>query len=241
MIIFKWRFEPSWRAVLITLAAFVFFMSLGLWQLDRADYKDAIQQKFESRLSADYRHLDISEVITDIEFQKLELSGRYDTRRTILVDNQLHHGQPGYHVLSPFELSSSKDIVLINRGWVALGNSREILPIIKMPVLDGVVRGIGSIPGDDIYRMGQIVLGDKWPQVIPFVDIEALQKRFNGQLLPLVLWLGPEQPGHYQREWNPVWARPEKSRAYAWQWFSFAAISLILFFVLNLRNRSGKQ
>jgi len=111
----------------------------------------------------------------------------------------------------------------------------------EKPLSDGIVRGIASIPGEDIYRMGSISLQGSWPQVIPFVDIETMQAQFGGKLLPLILWLGPDQAGHYQREWNPVWAKPEKSRAYAWQWFSFAFVSLILFLVLNLRDDNGKQ
>ena len=240
MIIFKRRFRPTLRATMIALAGFAVFIALGMWQLERANYKDTIQQKFESRLEADYRQLDIRAALSDIEFQKLELPGKYDLSRTLLVDNQLYHGRAGYHVLSPFELSGSSDILLINRGWVALGNSREILPAIEKPASDGVVRGIASIPGENIYRMGTISLQDNWPQVIAFVDIEAMQAQFEGQLLPLILWLGPEQAGHYAREWNPVWARPEKSRAYAWQWFTFGAVSLILFLVLNLRKQNGK-
>ncbi len=240
MIIFKRRFRPTPRAIVITLVGFGFFVALGMWQLERAEYKDAIQRKFESRLEADYRQVDIRAALSDIEFQKLELPGKYDLSRTLLVDNQLYHGRAGYHVLSPFELSGSSDILLINRGWVALGNSREILPAIEKPASDGVVRGIASIPGENIYRMGTISLQDNWPQVIAFVDIEAMQAQFEGQLLPLILWLGPEQAGHYAREWNPVWARPEKSRAYAWQWFTFGAVSLILFLVLNLRKQNGK-
>ena len=241
MIIFKWRFRPTVRATFITIAGFIFFVSLGLWQLERANYKDRIEQKFESRLEADYRQMDISRELSDIEFQKLKLPGRYDLSRTMLLDNQLHHGQAGYHVLSPFVLSGGKDILLVNRGWVALGGSRETLPSIEKPLSDGIVRGIASIPGEDIYRMGSISLQDNWPQVIPFVDIETMQTQFDGKLLPLMLWLGPDQAGHYQREWNPVWAKPEKSRAYAWQWFSFAFISLILYLVLNLRDDNGKQ
>ena len=240
MIIFKRRFRPTLRATVIALAGFAVFVALGMWQLELANYKGTIQQKFESRLEADYRQLDIRAALSDIEFQKLELPGKYDLGRTILVDNQLYHGRAGYHVLSPFELSGSSDILLVNRGWVALGNSREILPSIEMPVSDGVVRGIANIPGDDIYRMGTISLQDNWPQVIPFVDIEAMQTQFEGRLLPLVLWLGPEQAGHYPREWNPVWARPEKSRAYAWQWFTFGTLSLILFLILNFRKEDGK-
>ena len=147
----------------------------------------------------------------------------------------------GYHVLSPFELSDSDDIVLVNRGWVAVGNSRARLPTIELPAMSDIARGIASIPGEDPFRMGQISLQDSWPQLVPFIDIESMQEKFDGRLLPLILWLGPEQPGHYAREWNPVWLKPEKSRAYAWQWFAFGAVSLILFFVLNLRNENERQ
>ena len=84
--------------------------------------------------------------------------------------------------------------------------------------------------------MGGISLGDEWPQVIPFIDIPALQAGFDNRLLPIVVWLGAEQQGAYVRDWQPVWLKPEKSRAYALQWFAFAAIALILFFVLNLRK-----
>ena len=240
MIIFKRRFRPTLRATSMALVGFAVFVALGMWQLERADYKDFIQQKFETRLEADYRQLDIHAALADIEFQKLELPGQYDLSRTILVDNQVHQGLAGYYVLSPFELSASNDILLVNRGWIALGKSREILPAIEMPVNDGVVRGIASVPGDDIFRMGSISLQDNWPQVVPFIDIEAMQTRFSGRLLPMVLWLGPEQAGHYPREWNPVWAKPERSRAYAWQWFTFGALSLILYLVLNFRKEDEK-
>jgi len=50
------------------------------------------------------------------------------------------------------------------------------------------------------------------------------------------LWLAPEREGHYVRDWNPVWMRPEKSRAYATQWFAFALLSLVFFVILNLRK-----
>ena len=33
----------------------------------------------------------------------------------------------------------------------------------------------------------------------------ALQASFDNRLLPWVLWLAPEQPGAYVRDWKPVW------------------------------------
>ena len=198
-------------------------------------------KKFETRLDADYRQFEAWESLSDIEFQKLIIRGHYDTGRTLLIDNQLYRGQAGYHVLTPFILNGGDKIVLVNRGWVALGVSREQLPSIEVPVVDWSIRGIVSIPDTNSFRMGEVSLGDKWPQVIPFLDIDAMQTQFNKRLLPIIIWLDPEQAGHYQRHWNPVWLDPKKSRAYAWQWFAFAAILLGLFIGLNLRSMSHER
>lgn len=231
---------------LITLVGLMLFISLGLWQLERAAVKDAIEMKFETRLASDYRQFEAWELtseieISDMEFQKLIINGHYDTQRTLLIDNQLHRGKAGYHVISPFVLNGGDKIVLVNRGWVALGSSRNQLPSIEMPADDGSIRGIVSIPDTDSFRMGEVSLDKKWPQVIPFLDIDAMQAQFQNRLLPIIIWLGPEQAGHYPRVWNPVWLDPRKSRAYAWQWFAFAAISLVLFIGLNLRSVSNER
>ena len=241
MIIFNRRFAPSWLMTALTVTGLVLFVSLGLWQLEREEYKDAIEMKFESRLEAGFRRFDGWESVSEsgwagMEFQKVIMRGRYDLGRSLLIDNQLHKGQAGYHVLTPFELTGGNKIVLVNRGWVALGHSRDELPQIEKPIVDELIRGIVNIPTTNGFRMGEVSLSDKWPQVVPFIDIEAMQETFNDRLLPIMIWLDPEQAGHYRRNWDPVWADPEKSRAYAWQWFSFAVIAVILFIVLNFKK-----
>lgn len=235
MIIFKREFRPSWSMLSITLLAVTLFASLGLWQFERAEFKQTIQQKYESRLASDYVPFEMTENWLESEYQRVRLEGEFDTARTLLLDNQLYKGRVGYHVISPFRLSTG-DVVLVNRGWVAAGVSRQVLPTIQMPVNLDRVLGIVTIPDDNIFRLGSVVLDKNWPQVLPFIDFSALQSEFDNQLVPIVIWLGPEQQGAYVRDWQPVWLKPEKSRAYAWQWFAFAAIALILFFVLNLRK-----
>ena len=236
MIILNRRFKPSWLLTIITLVAVIIFASLGMWQLDRADFKDAVKAKFESRLATDYQRFSATDSLADIDYRNLRLGGEFDVSRTILVDNKLSEGRVGYEVLTPFILSGSRKVVLVNRGWVALGNSRDILPTIKSPAVLDEVKGIASVPNTDGFRMGAVVLTDSWPQVVPFIDIDAMQESFPGGLLPLVLWLAPDQAGYYQRNWGPAWADPEKSRAYALQWFIFALIAVGLYFFLNLRK-----
>lgn len=236
MIILNRHFTPSALMTVITLATVVLFIMLGLWQLERADFKESIKAKYESRLKAPYEQFMAGDSLVDIDYRKLILEGEFDIERTILVDNRVFQGRAGYEVLTPFILSASRQIVLVNRGWVALGNSRAVLPVIQMPKELRRVKGIASVPTTDGFRMGTVSPGDSWPQVVPFVDIGAMQASFSGELLPIVLWLAPEQAGFYQRDWNPVWADPDKSRAYALQWFIFTIIAIGLYLGLNLRK-----
>lgn len=235
MIIFQREFKPSGLMILIALTGVSLFVSLGLWQLDRAAFKQVIIDNFEARFNADYQALGDPDDWLKVEYQRVILHGQYVSGRTLLLDNQLDQGRAGYHVLTPFELADGR-LVLVNRGWTPVGTSRTSLPIIENSPLLKDLRGIVTLPTEDGFRMGKIELGEQWPQVIPFIDIAALQPKFGNRLLPIVIWLAPDQAGLYLRDWQPVWLLPEKSRAYAVQWFSFAAIALVLFFVLNMRK-----
>ena len=221
---------------IIALVVVAIFVALGLWQLDRAELKDSVKAKYESRLEAGYQRFSAGDSLDDIDYRNLILEGEFDISRTILLDNKVFEGRAGYEVLTPFILTGSRKVVLVNRGWMALGNSRDVMPVIKLPKVLVSVKGIASVPNTDGFRMGVVSLGDSWPQVVPFIDVKAMQASFSGDLLPLVLWLAPDQPGYYQRSWKPIWADPDKSRAYALQWFIFAMIAAGLYVFLNLRK-----
>jgi len=240
MLIGRRRFLPTWWSVALTAAGVSLFVALGMWQLERANFKEAIELKFEQRLTQPYRAFspgdELGDDLADIEYRKLLLQGRYDNARSLLVDNQLHRGRAGYYVVTPLQLRDSDHLVLVNRGWVAWGESRDELAPIPDPVSAGGVAGIAYFPSEPALQLGDVESSAGWPLLVSHIDIEALQARFEGRLLPLVLWLAPEQQGAYVREWNPVWMRPEKSRAYATQWFAFAVVALVFFIILNLRK-----
>ncbi|MDC1287211.1 SURF1 family protein [Gammaproteobacteria bacterium] len=239
MIIAGRRFKPSWRALALTAVGMSLFIALGLWQLDRAIFKESLESKFQQRLTEPYQALKTLED-EDFEYRKLWLEGRYDNTRNLLVDNQLHRGRAGYYVLTPLLLKDSDQVVLVNRGWAPWGESRDVLEPIATPVSAEGIVGIAYFPSEPALQMGGVIVSEHWPQVsyqlIPHIDVNALQEPFAGRLLPWVLWLAPEQQGHYVRDWKPVWMRPEKSRAYATQWFAFAFVALVFFVIMNLRK-----
>ena len=133
MIIGRRRFDPSWWAVALTAAGVALFVVLGMWQLQRAALKESIETKFEQRLAQPYRPLQAMDDQADIEFRRVLLEGKYDTTRNLLVDNQLRRGRAGYHVLTPFQLRDSAQVVLVNRGWAPWGESRATPAPIASP------------------------------------------------------------------------------------------------------------
>ena len=236
MILFGRRFKPAWWSTLLTGAGVILFLVLGNWQLERAAYKQSLKDKFEARLTQDYQLYRPGDETQDMQYRRLILKGKFDNSHNFLLDNQLHQGRAGYHVLTPLELADSDHVILVNRGWAAWGASRNPLPEIQAPELSDRVAGIISIPSKPPLLLGEFGGAAGWPRLIPYVDFDILRAQYSDQLLPMVLWLAPEQPGRYVRNWNPVWLPPEKSRAYATQWFAFAAVALVLFIVLNLRK-----
>jgi cytochrome oxidase assembly protein ShyY1 len=72
--------------------------------------------------------------------QRLELRGEFLERYTVLLDNKVNRGRPGYHVVQPLRVADGRH-VLINRGWVAAPVHRENLPQLRTPPGPQLVEG----------------------------------------------------------------------------------------------------
>jgi surfeit locus 1 family protein len=234
--IFGREFTPSLLMTVIAAAGFALFCVLGLWQLQRADLKREIEQRFRDQFAEPYRYVVLdAEVNPLLQYKKIQLSGHYAPQFTLLLDNQVFKQQVGYQVLTPFFINKNQ-AVLVNRGWVALGNDRAVLPDIIPPENNRQLQGIVTIPSTAGLRMGEVVVDGRWPLRIPYIDLKKIQQGVDFELLPYVVWLSEDADDVYLRKWQPIWSSPEKSEAYALQWFSFAAIVLILFVALNLKK-----
>lgn len=237
MKIHNWQFTPSWFMTLLAMVLFILFIGLGRWQLERADLKRDIQNRFVEQLQQPYRFMMLEPQQNDsYAYRKIKLRGYYRTDQLIFIDNKIHQGQAGYHILQPFFIENTERAVLVNRGWVAADYDRALLPDIRPPVVAHQVKGVVTIPSTEGFRMGSVEMTGNWPQRLPYIDLQKIQQGVEYELLPYVIWLAPEIQDYYVRDWKPVWSSPEKSEAYATQWFSFAAIIFILYVTLNVRK-----
>jgi surfeit locus 1 family protein len=231
-------FQPSALMTLATLAALAGLISLGRWQLHRADEKRALYQAF-SRGTDSVRSVDARTPALP-RYQHVSASGAYDATRQILIDNISNaRDQAGYYVITPFALASG-GWVLVNRGWVPLGESRAEKPRIDVPSNAREIRG----RTDNLPRAG-MQLGERTPLRPPYpvvanfptlAEIGALLHESRWTPASPVILLDAAEPDGYLRDWQPPGFPPMRHVAYAVQWFGLAAALAVIYVVTNLRR-----
>jgi len=230
-------FRPSRWPTLITLVVFGILLSLGFWQLDRADQKRSLLKYFRS--GADTAEVQLHARMTSAEglnYQRAAAAGHYDSTHQFLLDNRTHNGVAGYEVLTPLIMQGAKVAVLVDRGWVPLGVSRQVLPSVPVDQSERRVSGRIKQPSAKGFRLGPEQPRRQWPYRIQYADLDRLANELDYSLLPLVVLLDPKQPDGFVRDWHPLYFGPERNVGYAVQWFSMAAVLLVIYISVNLRK-----
>ena len=112
--------------------------SLGLWQLDRAAEKTALQQ---SRIQQAEKPVlngqsltvkaDPSDVHNDLMHRRMVLVGHWQHEHTVYLENRQMNAKPGFFVLTPFKLEGSEVSLVVQRGWVPRSfTDRTALPVV---------------------------------------------------------------------------------------------------------------
>lgn len=232
------RFSPSLVGTLLVLVGLALFVNLGLWQLRRADQKAQLQAAYE-RGEQTTVTLNAADADTLTRYQRVRARGRYVDERQILLDNMPSaQGRPGYRVLTPFELDAG-GWILVDRGWVPMGNRRTDLPQLQV---SGEMRDVlGRL--DKLPQPG-LRLGDgakqadtTWPLVLNFPERETIEHALGVGIGSYILLLDASEPNGFEREWQ-VLTRfgPERHIGYAVQWFAFAFVALVIYVSLSLRR-----
>lgn len=234
---------PAWSLALTALALAA-FVALGYWQLGRAREKQARVEAFMdlSRQTVDADGLDFDALA---RYQHVRLRGAYDAARQILLDNMPSaEGRPGYRVLTPLERADGRGWVLVDRGWVPLGGSRQDLPDVTVGVRQREVSGVLDVLPIPGVRVGPAAAPGStgWPRVLLFPTEADVETALGVDVEPRIILLDAGAPDGYEREWRPALGfGPERHLGYAIQWFAFALVAIVLFIALNLRRDGADQ
>jgi surfeit locus 1 family protein len=241
----NYRFAPGLWPSVAFFVLFPFLLSLGFWQMERAGDKQALlERRADSEATAPVDLNRVDRLGEQDRYRPARVSGRYDAGQQWLLDNRILHGQPGYHVFTPFRLEGeSAPSLLVNRGWVAVGASREYLP--RLPVPAGAVELSGRLdtPASVGLVIGEVPLESVEERVlVQSLDIAALARARGLDLLSFALVLDEGGPGALQYDWSPVPPMgPEKHLGYAVQWFGLAVALLIIFIGVNTGRDGGEH
>ena len=210
------RFRPRAWAFALAVAGCAVFIALGNWQTGRAAEKRAAQAALK----------------------RVSLSGEFLPHYTVLLDLRLHRGRPGYYVVQPLQLAGGKGHVIVLRGWIEADPRRERLPTLVTPRAEQRIEGIA------LEKLPQYMEQQRpdacRPGPVPCVWQNLRTETFAA-------WSGLAVQPFVVEQTNPLddglvreWERPEatflRNEMYALQWYSLAALCVILFLVLSFRR-----
>lgn len=207
---------------------------LMLWQIDRADDKQAVLERVASAPTLDLSTIDASTATP----ARVSGRGRFDARRQILLDNRVHERQPGVHVLTPW-IFGNGETILVNRGWAAWPDRSRPRPD-PQPPATASLGGLLVDPPEVGLRLGESLPlnRDDWPNLMTYHEAEPLQAMFGERLLPQVIQLDPAHPAHLTGTPFPVVTfGPERHLGYAFQWGLMAAVVTAIWIGLTVRSR----
>ena len=218
------------RAVVVLLATCIGVAAtarLGVWQLDRAAQKQALQQALDTRgqlPAVEATGLaDTVAAAADQHYRRVEVRGHWVSAATVFLDNRQMEGRPGFFVVTPLRLSNAPGVVLVQRGWTA----RDLRDRSKVPSLadDGgevtVTGHIAPAPGR-LYDFADAASG----VIRQNLDIAEFAQELSLPLKPLSIVqddAGAPQDGLLRH-----WPRPDlgiqRHYGYAFQWFALCAL-----------------
>jgi len=225
-------FIPS----LLISCTFAFLVSLGFWQLDRADQKREIEASIQ-KANTDTTELIVSEeALKEKEYFKVRLQGSYLNDKQFIYDNQIIDQVSGYYVLSPFLLSNQSKAILINRGFIPWNGRRDKLENI---FIEQNLQEIKVQISKPIKRMElkSIEIKPEFPILLQALDIEEMSTMAEVSFLNVIGLLDPDSADGFIRKWEPYTGSIEKHIGYAIQWFLMALVLAIIGIRIGIKQR----
>jgi|UniRef100_UPI0040473249 surfeit locus 1 family protein len=244
-----------WLAIGFLLILATVFVSLGNWQLNRAQERRVIAQTITSGQDASILTLSTQSTLEGLlPWQRATVTGSWRPELSFLLDNRNLDGRPGLWLATPLELEPGR-LLLVLRGWLARPIGQyNALPAITAP------NGPISLEGEVATHVPRLYsLGEEAP--IQWMDNQALTIREGETTLALkdlprrqnvsiaelsddldqafmpfvLLQTSAVADDVFVRQWPKPSIDADKNVGYAIQWFGFAGIALVAIGVLLWR------
>ena len=228
------RFRPRLLPTVATIAGIVLFVSAGQWQHRRMEQKEALRTQFDAANAAAPALLPGNPVDWAAwRYRNVSAEGIFDPARQILIDNKIEQGHAGYHVVTPLLLAEGR-AVLVDRGWIAAGESRARLPIAVPPAGKVTVHGRVNIPTPNYVELTRDASsGPVWENLDPARYSSAVGLEVPPMVIEQTTPISADD--QLVRKWPAPDFGIERHQIYMMQWYFFAATAAGLWLYFNLR------
>jgi surfeit locus 1 family protein len=223
------------RAAVVLVAALLgtaLTARLGIWQLDRAAQKTALQDALDTRRLLP--PLQTAELATEAAaaaaqlHRAITLQGRWAAEHSVYLDNRQMNGRPGFYVVTPLLLADGTAVV-VQRGWLPrdAADRTRIAPFVTAGGPLQVAGRIATPPGR-LYEFAGAASGP----IRQNLDLVPYGKEIGRTLRPLsvVQQDGPLTAADgLLRQWPRPAGDVHKHYGYAFQWFALATLILGLY------------
>jgi surfeit locus 1 family protein len=241
-----------WSFIVLMLGLTALWVVLGLWQLDRLQWKEGLIAEVNTRLTAaPYPLPQIAEWPSldpdAFAYHPATVSGQYATGQTVLVFTSLSeprgkYSGAGYWVMTPF-IADGGGSVFVNRGFVPQANATAFLDEKTVP------KGHMSITGTMLApeAAGAFTPAPDRPNHIDWVRDPARLAALSGltgPVPPFTIDLPAGAPAALPQGGETTVEFPDHHLGYAFTWFGFALITpaLLAFWIWRqLRPKSLPQ
>lgn len=218
--------------LLLTLLVAALTARLGLWQLDRARQKTALQTQLTTRAALPpLAQVELARdpiAAAQQQHRRVTLRGRWLAGAVIHLDNRALAGHAGFIVVTPLLLADN-DAVLVQRGWIArdAADPARLAPLVtpEGPVeIDGRV----APPPSRLLQLGEGGHG----AIRQNLDLASFAREIRVGLRPLTvqqLDRPGAAPDGLLRQWPAPAIDVGMHRGYAVQWFALCALVIGLY------------
>ncbi len=230
-------FRLNFWMTVCAVPALMLLVGLGIWQLQRLEWKEGLIAERTARLSQPA--IPISQVPADgwkgFELRRVSVSGRFLHDRSLALVNRSHKGRPGIHVFTPLVLADGSGTVLVDRGWAPSEKDRRPGEL-SLPAGEVTVSGVlrtGGRPGPwtpDNEPAKKIWFYPDAPAMGAALGLERVR--------PYIVEAGPIPAG----SGYPIGGQVEVQMVnnhlqYALTWFGLAATLVAIYVLYHVRRR----
>ena len=200
-------------------------ISLGIWQIERADEKKLIIANYDKLLVSAPVELQKNQTLDN--WQPVETTGIYQDL-VVYEDNAINSGKAGFKVYHLF-LNGDGTLVFIHRGFIERNLIKNNLPKIDIPVGKKLIKGTTLFKQNNTFIKN---VEESDSRIIQEFSTSVLIEKFpilkDRYLHPFLFNLDIRDVDKYQSIEKPVNMSASKHIGYAIQWFGLCAALIIL-------------